>query len=286
MPNMPIIAHKGYSLKFPENSIKAFNEAIKENCDGIELDINLDENNKYVIWHDKVSTNFIEKMNLNKPHNEQIIYYDDFVEYINSEKFKMLVKNNIMIRNEKFKIILDIKLPKKELVRFMTKHFPKYFTLTKNMDNIVTVVQSGIPHVFKNIKITKYRNKNKLRTSFLYHSDQYWCTYEWLEYYTNIQIFVNFFSLKNKYPKILWYKSYLCGLDMSLVDGADEIMYDYENLNLFNAIVIYFQMILFKTIGLASEINFFTVNDKYIAYLLQFIFSCSIITDNCLIFNS
>ena len=257
---MTIIAHKGYSLKFSENSVKAFNEAIIECSDGIELDINSDSDNKYVIWHDRVSRNFIEKRNSQKDEEEQIIYFNDFCEYINSEKFKTLVKNNIIIRGKKFKIILDLKFSKKELKHFMTKYFQKYYLSVKKMDGIVTVVQSGIPNGFKDIETIQFRDRNKLRVSYLYHSYRNWYAYE-------------------------WYKSYFLGIDMSLIDGADEIMFDYTNLNILNIFLIWIQLIVFKTMGLPSEINFFTVNNKYVAYLLQFIFSSSIVTDECKLLN-
>lgn len=243
---MTIIAHKGFSLKYSENSIKAFNEAIIANSDGIELDINIDNNNKYIIWHDKVSTQFIDKNNVNKHEDEQIIYFDDFVEYINSTKFKILVENNILVRNNKFKIILDIKLSRNKLNNFMVEYFPKYYDSINKIDNIITIIQSGIINGFSDYDI---KDKNKLKISFLY----------------------------NSYQKL--YTLFL-GINMSLLKGADEIMYDYTCLNFFNIFMIWFQLKIYKIIGSPYKINFFTINNKYIAFLLQLIFSCSIITDD------
>lgn len=252
---MTVIAHKGYSAKFSDNSIKAFNEAILEYTDGIELDINLDDKNKYIIWHDRINTEFINKHNIMKKDDEKIIYFNDFINYIKSDKFKTNVKNNVLFRGNKFKIILDLKLSKKELNNFIPNYFIEYYNIIKNIDNIVTIVQTGIPNGLNDFNIIKFRDKNKLRVSFLYHSFQNWYTYE-------------------------WYKSYLFGINMSLVNNADEIMYDYTNLNIFNIIFIWIQLNILKLISTCDHINFFTVDNKYIALFLQFVFSCSIISNN------
>ena len=44
-------AHRGVHTDFPENSIPAFNEAIKNNL-AIELDVHLSKDNKVVVFHD------------------------------------------------------------------------------------------------------------------------------------------------------------------------------------------------------------------------------------------
>lgn len=47
------IAHRGYSAKFPENTMLAFKEAIKAPCHGIELDLQLTKDGHVVIFHDE-----------------------------------------------------------------------------------------------------------------------------------------------------------------------------------------------------------------------------------------
>ena len=39
---MKVMAHRGYSGKYPENTMLAFEEAAKTGADGIELDVQLD----------------------------------------------------------------------------------------------------------------------------------------------------------------------------------------------------------------------------------------------------
>ena len=49
---MLIFAHRGYSAKYPENSLRAFEEAFKAGADGIELDVRLTKDGKLIVFHD------------------------------------------------------------------------------------------------------------------------------------------------------------------------------------------------------------------------------------------
>jgi len=50
---MLIFAHRGYSAKFPENSIKAFVKAFEVGADGIELDVRLTRDGELIVFHDE-----------------------------------------------------------------------------------------------------------------------------------------------------------------------------------------------------------------------------------------
>lgn len=50
---MEIIAHRGASGHFPENTLAAFQGAIDSECDGIELDVHLTRDNQLVVIHDE-----------------------------------------------------------------------------------------------------------------------------------------------------------------------------------------------------------------------------------------
>ena len=54
---MKVIAHRGASGEYPENTLLAFKEAIKQQADGIELDIQYHHSNHFVLLHD----NYLEK---------------------------------------------------------------------------------------------------------------------------------------------------------------------------------------------------------------------------------
>lgn len=48
-----IIAHRGFSKLFPENTMLAFKEAAKFDITGIELDVQLTSDEQVVICHDE-----------------------------------------------------------------------------------------------------------------------------------------------------------------------------------------------------------------------------------------
>ena len=50
---MKVIAHRGYSGRYPENTMLAFKKAVEVGCDGIELDIQLTKDGVVVIIHDE-----------------------------------------------------------------------------------------------------------------------------------------------------------------------------------------------------------------------------------------
>ena len=52
MKKIKIIAHRGYSKKYHENTKTAFLKAIKHNADGIELDVQKTRDNEFVVIHD------------------------------------------------------------------------------------------------------------------------------------------------------------------------------------------------------------------------------------------
>jgi len=47
------IAHRGFSGKYPENTMKAFEEAVRAGCDGIETDLHLTKDGIIVLCHDE-----------------------------------------------------------------------------------------------------------------------------------------------------------------------------------------------------------------------------------------
>ncbi|WP_312092293.1 glycerophosphodiester phosphodiesterase [Niallia sp.] len=48
-----IFAHRGFSAQYPENTMKAFEEAAKAKADGIEIDIQMTRDGEIVIIHDE-----------------------------------------------------------------------------------------------------------------------------------------------------------------------------------------------------------------------------------------
>ena len=50
---MKVMAHRGYSGKYPEYTMLAFEEAAKTGADGIELDVQLTKDGQVVVIHDE-----------------------------------------------------------------------------------------------------------------------------------------------------------------------------------------------------------------------------------------
>jgi len=48
-----ILAHRGFSYRYPENTMLAFEKAIETGCDGVEFDVQLTRDNVPVIIHDE-----------------------------------------------------------------------------------------------------------------------------------------------------------------------------------------------------------------------------------------
>jgi len=51
-----VIAHRGASRDCPENTFAAFDEALRQGCDGIELDVQLSRDGVPVVYHDRTLT--------------------------------------------------------------------------------------------------------------------------------------------------------------------------------------------------------------------------------------
>ena len=47
-----LIAHRGDTKNFPENTIAAFKSAFKKGADGVELDVHLDRSGNIIVVHD------------------------------------------------------------------------------------------------------------------------------------------------------------------------------------------------------------------------------------------
>ncbi len=51
--NVLVLGHRGYSALYPENSLLAFEEAVKAGADGVELDVRLTSDGEVVVIHDE-----------------------------------------------------------------------------------------------------------------------------------------------------------------------------------------------------------------------------------------
>lgn len=103
------IAHRGFSGKYPENTLLAFKKAVEIKADGIELDVQLTKDNVPVIIHDEMvdrTTNSIglvknftykEIKRLNAGGNERIPSLEEFLELAHDSNIfvNLELKNSI-----------------------------------------------------------------------------------------------------------------------------------------------------------------------------------------------
>ncbi|UOB19702.1 glycerophosphodiester phosphodiesterase [Macrococcus armenti] len=100
-----IFAHRGYSAKYPENSMLAFKQAVIHGADGFELDIHLTKDNQIVVIHDDSinrTTNGRGKV--------QHMTYDEIKQYrIKSGLFKV-IDEPVPLLEEVLNIVRDYNL--------------------------------------------------------------------------------------------------------------------------------------------------------------------------------
>ena len=84
------IAHRGLSYFNPDNSLEAFNQAIKSDFDMIELDIQLCKNNEIIIFHDTYYlSKLIKDYSLEECQRLKMLSLDEFLSKINSKRIKI-----------------------------------------------------------------------------------------------------------------------------------------------------------------------------------------------------
>lgn len=240
---MSIIAHRGDSYLYNENTIDAFKSAIMKYVDYIELDINKTEDmNKYVICHDRI------------PHNNNILTYDNFIKFISSEEFKIMIIDNIKTRGKPFRILLDLKFDKNELDEFMNNKFDLYTScINTNIPQLITIVQTSI--------ICGLSDYN------IFDSEQYEISYLYMPNNTNFNIL-----------DLQFMKLYLCGLDIEYIRDIDHVMININQLNPYNILLIKLQLFILMLFGHCIHFDVYTVNNKYIKYILLFL-NINVVTD-------
>ena len=103
-------AHRGFSARYPENTMLAFQKAIETGCDGIELDIHVSRDGKIVVIHDETvnrttnGTGFVKDMDyaelraLDAGKGEHIPSIEEYFDLV--EKYPLLT--NIELKNSVF----------------------------------------------------------------------------------------------------------------------------------------------------------------------------------------
>lgn len=104
---MKIFAHRGYSAKYPENTMIAFKKAIEYHSDGIETDVHKTKDGKLVLIHDESidrtsnGTGMIKDMTYDELNQYNYGYYDTKTDLpLLSELLELVKENNILLNIE------------------------------------------------------------------------------------------------------------------------------------------------------------------------------------------
>lgn len=107
-----IYAHRGSSIKYPENTMLAFEKAVLAGANGIELDVQLTRDKKVIIFHDwRLNRIFNKEGKISNYRYEQIKKWDAGI--WKSKKFKGLTVptlEEVLVFAANKKIFLNIEL--------------------------------------------------------------------------------------------------------------------------------------------------------------------------------
>ena len=147
------IAHRGYSNKNLENTLEAFNNAIKLNFDMIELDVHLCKSEDIVIFHDS----YINKNN--KHYFIKDLTYSQILE-LNSNVITLPIFFD-NINKSKIKINIDIK-GDNSITKYLLKYLNSRFS---DFENII-LTSFNLNIVKEIIQFNKKSNK-KIEKGFI-----------------------------------------------------------------------------------------------------------------------
>ena len=96
---MIVLAHRGYSGNYPENTVLAFEKAMEFGADGVELDVHLTKDGKMVICHDEsLYRTYGKRANIKETIFEELRNYDSMGQKMPTleEVFQILPASSII----------------------------------------------------------------------------------------------------------------------------------------------------------------------------------------------
>lgn len=110
---MKIFAHRGYSGKYPENTILAFKKALDIGVDGIELDVHKSKDGKLVVIHDEDIKRTFDGEGLIKDYTlkELKAFKSKDLNFFNNEECKICTLEDVikLIKNENITLNIEAK---------------------------------------------------------------------------------------------------------------------------------------------------------------------------------
>ena len=95
-------AHRGFSGKYPENTMLAFTKAIEEGCEGIEMDVHFSKDGELVIIHDEQIDRTSDRTGKVKD-----LTYEELTKADFSYKYKEMGFQKIPTLREYFQLVKD-----------------------------------------------------------------------------------------------------------------------------------------------------------------------------------
>ena len=122
MRNILNIAHRGFTAEFPDNTLEAFEAAVKLGVDGVEFDVRETADSRFVIFHDAhIHGKAIDKLGYNELRNIKL-----------KGAFRIpTLEETLDLLKKQVKLLIELK---------QIKSFDSFVTLLKNraeMDDIV-----------------------------------------------------------------------------------------------------------------------------------------------------
>lgn len=164
-----IIAHRGYHYNYPENSIKAFSEAIKRNM-SIELDVRMTKDNYIICMHDRYAKRllgikgktsklmFSNIKNINiKGSKEKVPLLENVLKLIDG-KVPILIEVKGFLYREFLNKFLMLMINYDGKVYFHAKNIFTYFLLRKLWKDKVFYILNPFRKRFYFIKKKYYKN--------------------------------------------------------------------------------------------------------------------------------
>jgi len=165
MPDFMKIAHRGYSSRFPENTVTAFEQAILNDADMIELDIHLSKDGEIVVIHDDTINRTSDGQGLVKG-----LSFQELRSYNYNNGFNCQRKADIPSLEEVIELVRGHVLLNIEIKNCPVRHFgieDKLIRLLKRMNFIEDVIVSSFDH-YSLLDINKL--EPSLKTGMLYES--------------------------------------------------------------------------------------------------------------------
>lgn len=150
-----LIAHRGARTYFHENTIEAFEKAIRLNADMIEIDVRRTQNNLFVVYHDESIAE--------KPIKD--LAYGDICKF---SRLKVPTLDEVLTLTRS-RIKLDIEMKEegyeKEVVNFILKFLKEdEFVITSFNDNSLKIIKEVFPGIRTGLILGKPNPKNPFGT--------------------------------------------------------------------------------------------------------------------------